>query len=258
MLMRPACRIVSVLVGVAAALLGVAACSGSSGETVARVTGVGAISKGTLDHWMPIEAVLLYEEEPRKPVPKGVIPDPPTYAACVAFLQSTRQKIVETGPKPTGAQLKTKCAKKQHDLEITTLNTLIEWEWTLGNGAILGMKITDADLQRRLEAIKKVSFPKEKEFDTYLARTNQTTADMLFRSKVQLVETRLQELLSEAQKRLPKSLTPQQQQNALIALTKSLPTPTTKQWVARTSCSPGHVTSDCKQYAGSLPPGAPN
>jgi len=249
-------RCISALGAIVIAAAGLAACGGgNSGEIVAQVAGVGSISKGTLEHWMPVEASLLYEEVPRKKVPAGVMPDPPTYTACIAYLRSTKQKILETGPKPTAAQLKDKCAQKYQELKVLTLNTLIGWDWTIGMGATAGMKVTDTEVRQRLEAVKKNNLPGVS-FTKYLKYTDQTVSDMLFRSRVQLFEVKFQQQAITMAKFLPKGLTAQQQQKAFAKLAAGLPT--TKQWVARTSCRTGYVTSSCRQYKGSLPPGIPN
>ena len=255
--MRKATRSLAVLATLAVAIVGMDSCGGSAGEVVvARLSGVGAITKAMLDHWIQIEAVLLYQESPSKPVPRGVMPDPPAYPACIAFLGTTRQKIAESGPKPTAKELKRKCAQKYQYLKELALNTLINWHWTLGNGAAVGMKVSDAEVDKRIAAIKAVSFPKPKEFDKYLRLTKETADDMRFRAKVQLVEVKFQEKLSGFRKSLPKSVTAQQQQAAFAKLAQSWPTP--KQWALKTSCRKGYVTSDCRQYHGPLPTGTPN
>lgn len=249
-------RFISTLGALAVVFAGVGACGGgSSGEIVAHVQGVGSITRGTLEHWIPIEARLVYQEIPTKPVPKGVVPDPPTYAACIAYLKTTRQKIVETGPKPTAAQLRTRCAHKYQETKVLTLNTLINWDWTLGMGAAAGMKVTDAEVRQRLAAVKKnnlagISFAK------YLKYSGQTPSDMLLRSRVQLFEVKFHERLVAMVKRLPSGLSAEQRQRALAKLAATMPT--NRQWVAKTSCSAGYVTSSCKQYKGSQPPGTPN
>jgi len=249
-------RFISTLGALAVIVVGVGACGGGgSGQTVAQVQGVGAISKGTLEHWIPIEARLVYQEVPTRPVPRGVVPDPPVYAACVSYLQTTRQKIVETGPKPTAAQLRTRCAQKYHEITVLALNTLINWDWTLGMGAAAGMKVTDAEVRQRLEAVKRNNLTGVP-FAKYLRYSGQTEADMLFRSKVQLFEVKFQERLDAMVKRLPHGLSAKQRQRALAQFAAKLPT--NRQWVARTTCSAGYVTSSCKQYRGSQPPGIPN
>jgi hypothetical protein len=252
-------RCISVLgaiaIAIAIALVSVAACGGSgSDEIVARVAGVGSISKGTVEHWIPIQARLTHSVVPTKPVPKGVVPDPPAYPACIAYLKTT-QKITETGPKPTIAQLRSRCAQQYQTLKLNVLNLLISWDWEIGSGAATGMKVTDSDVRRRLETIRKNDLV-DVSFKKYLKWTGQTEADMLLRSRVQLFEVKFRDRAIAMLSHLPPGLTAQQRQQAIAKLSAGQPTPS--QWVARTSCRPGYVTSSCRQYKSSLPPGRPN
>jgi hypothetical protein len=238
------------------------ACGGGSDSTVARVAGVGSISNAMLDHWMTIEARLLYQEVPTRPVPKGVVPDPPAYTACIAYLRSavrniksTTQKIGEDNSRLTVAQLRDKCAHQQQELKVLTLNTLIGWDWTIGQGLEIGVKVSDAEAGQRIEALKKEDLTGV-DFQKYLKYSGQTRSDMLLRAKTQLVEVKLGRVLESLAKQLPKGLSPQQRQASLAKLLPRLSSP--RQWVTKTSCKTGYVTSSCKQYRGSMPPGIPN
>jgi foldase protein PrsA len=241
-------RRISALGAIAAVVVGLAACgSGSSGEIVARVQGVGSISKATLDHWIPVEAVVLYQEYPTKPVPSGVIPDPPNYTACIAYSEATRQKLRENGPAPTAAQLRSKCEQKLQELKELTLNTIIGWDWLIRAGTALGMHASDAEVKQRFTEENQRYFPKRSEFTRYLKLTGQTVADILFRDRVQVFEAKIIQKQAAMKK---------QSQSALAKLIKYLPPG--KQWAAITSCRKGYVVSACKQYTGSQPPGIPN
>lgn len=249
-------RCISALGAIAFAVVGLTACGGgSSGEIVAQVAGVGSISKASLEHWMPVEAVLLYQESPTGPVPKGVIPDPPDYTDCIAYLKSIPLKLGETA-KPTVAQLKSRCGQRVNELRVLTLNTLVGWYWEIGAGMVLGMKASDAEIKQRLKEVNGRLFPTKTGFARYLKLTGQTVPDMLFRSKVQMFEVKIGQKRTAAEKLLPKGLTAKQRLSALVKLTESLPPG--KQWVAKTSCRQGYVVSACKEYRGSLSPGLPN
>src|ERR1035437_9769921 len=98
-----------------AAAIAIAAMTGcgtsASDEDVAQVassSGVTSISKSSLKHWMFVEAVLLHNEQPTTAVPKGLLPDPPEYTTCIAYLRATPLKLNENGPTPTTAQLKSR------------------------------------------------------------------------------------------------------------------------------------------------------
>lgn len=241
-----------VLVGLA----GCGASNDSSNEIVARVAGVGSVSRAMLDHWTGVEAVVLYQETPIGPIPKGVLPDPPSYEACIAFLKKTGQKLVNAGPAPTTAQLKSKCIEKLQKLRVLTLNTLLDWDWTIGEGQLLGEKVTSSEIKRRYEEVMGRLFPAKGELATYMERTGQTVADLLFRAKVQLFEVKGAARLTELEKLVPKNLSAKQAEAALLALAKHVRT--SKQWAALTSCQPGYVTSACAGYKGSEVPGYPN
>jgi hypothetical protein len=233
--------------------VGLAGCGGTSGEVVAHVAGVGTITKGTLDHWIPVEAVIIYEENPAKPLPKGLIPDPPGYSACIAYLATVRQKLVETGSKPTLAKLRSRCVQRYHELKVLTLNTLIGWDWLIGAGTKLGLTASDAEARHRLTEVNQRSFPRAGEFTRYLKLTRQTVADMLFRSKVQLLEVKLKERLAT----LERPATTQAQRQLIVGAFSNY-MPPGKQWAAMTSCRSGYVVSACKEYAGTESPGLPN
>jgi foldase protein PrsA len=241
------------VLGAIVATAGLAACGGAgSGKIVAQVAGVGSITETTLDHWTTVEAVLLYDQAPTGPVPKGVVPDPPSYTACIAYLRSTGQTLVENGAKPTAAQFKSRCAQQLRSIRLHVLNTLIGWYWTLGKGAELGMRVSEADVRRRFTEVNDRLFPHNAQFKSYMAQTGQTVADLMLRARVQLFEVKGKERLTAIEKSLPAKLTAQQRLTALRNLVES--GQSVKRWVAKTSCREGFVTPDCKQYKGSLPP----
>jgi foldase protein PrsA len=254
--MRTTCRYTRMLAATVLTVCGLAACGGGSSDgVVAQVDGVGSITEATLNHWVSIFAVDFYELTPTTPIPKGVLPDPPDYTACIAFLRSNGQKPVASGPKPTTAQLRDKCEQQLHKLKVAALNALIGYDWTLGEGAALGMKITPAEIRTRFTEVSNRLFPRKGEFRAYLEYTGQTLADMMLRTKVQLVEVKETALLTAAQKSSA-SLSAKQREATLRKLVASFPP--NKQWAAKTSCRPGFVTSACRQYRGSEAPGFPN
>ena len=62
----------------------IAACgdSGPAANVVAQVDRY-TITRPELEHWTDVEAVLAYETEPKRVVPAGVVPDPPSYDKCI-------------------------------------------------------------------------------------------------------------------------------------------------------------------------------
>lgn len=247
-------RCISALGAVVIATGALTACGGGSDTTVAQVAGVGSISKAMLEHWMPIEARLLYSEVPTRPTPSGVVPDPPTYTACVAYLRVTPQKAGERLGKATTAQLRDRCAGKERELKELTLNTLIGWDWTIGRGLRVGVRVTDAEATRRVQVLKTSDFAGT-DFAKYLKYSGQTAGDILLRAKVQVVEGKLNQQLTTMQHSQTR-LSASQERAALAPLAARLLSD--RQWAERTNCPSGYVTSGCKQYKGSQAPGVPN
>jgi hypothetical protein len=224
---------------------------GKKGEVVARVAGVGSITKADLDHWTQVEFVLLHEYVPAHPAPAGVVPDPPSYGHCASYLR----RSAPGNSKQSTSALKTACKHKEQELRASTLNKLISWDWTIGRAHALGLRASDAQVRQQLARVIKTKSLYGPNFDRYLKLSGQTMADILFRSRVQLFEVEMAAKAERAMAALPKTLNEKQRQLAFLNLAHRYLA--TKSWVAKTSCRKGYVVSACKQYTGSeRPPGS--
>jgi foldase protein PrsA len=223
--------------------IGIAACGdpGAAGDmTVARV-GSHAITKATLEHWTDVEAVLAYETEPKHPVPSGVVPDPPAYSRCVAYLEKTTSP--EPGQAvPTRSQLKRRCQERRRSLQRHVLDILLLHYWLLDEGAEQGVKVTSAEVKKTLDR----TFPNEAAYRRYLALTGETPADERLIIEKDRLDTRLLQTAEAKRAPQPKSL--REHEQAMIEAATAF----TKKWKARTSCSAGYVVTECKQYKGPL------
>ena len=109
-----------------------AACGGIPGDAVVQVNGQ-AISKATFSHWLGVAASASAAALPGQKAPKPVVPDPPSYAKCVAHLKEIEPKPAK-GQKPrTETQLKTQCAQQYKALQQQVLGFLISADWVLGH-----------------------------------------------------------------------------------------------------------------------------
>jgi len=218
------------------AVVGLTACgSGMPGDVVVQI-GDSSISKPTLAHWTSIEGALVYENNPRQPVPKGVVPDPPGYAACIAYLEATAPKPIGSRSTLTAAQLKSRCRQKYKALQQHVLDILISSVWQDDAGAEQGITVTDKEAEQELERFKRREYPRKGEFQRFLAFSGLSVADELSRIKRNMLATRLQRSIAK------KELTVRQQRALAEAFTKK--------WTARTSCRAGYVVPGCKQYKG--------
>lgn len=211
-------------------------CGATSGVVVQ--VGPRAISRAMLDHWLPIQATLLYKLKPSKPVPKGVVPDPPNYTNCIAFLAASTPKFLEGPTKATNAQLKARCRKQYQTVLQTVLDFLIEDYWVIGEGAERGLKVTEREARQWLATVERVEYPAPGEFHLYLRYSGETIADMLFRARVKLLEQKLAQAQMAGKGK-------QQGERALIRFGEEH----AKKWLAKTTCRGAYVAPDCRQYA---------
>jgi hypothetical protein len=198
--------------------------------------GAHSITKGALDRWAAIEAALSYEVNPTQPLPKGVAPDPPSYANCIAYLKTTPTTLIASTQKPTTTQLKARCKQKQEALRHHMLDILITNYWLEGEGAARGIAVSDAEVTQALDR----QFPTQAAFRSFLKITGEKASDERALLRASLLATKLQQAVAA------RGLTAAQQQQALAKFTSEF----TQKWSARTSCQPGYVVQECKQYNG--------
>jgi parvulin-like peptidyl-prolyl isomerase len=185
-------RSISALGAVLFAVIGLAACGGIPGNAVVQVNG-SSITKDTFAHWMSVAATSSAGGTGAKPV----IPEPPSYTACIAHLAATSPKPAKGQSAPSTAQLKSQCATQYKSLQAETLGFLISSEWVLGEAASLGVKISDAEVKKQFEKIKTSQFPKAAEFEKFLSSSGQTVSDLLLRVKLNLISQKIQQKVAK-------------------------------------------------------------
>jgi foldase protein PrsA len=185
-------RYISALGAVFFALAGLSACGsgGIPGNAVVQVGG-NSITKTTFDHWISVAAAS--SATTTGTVAKPVVPEPPAYTACIAHLEATAAKPAKGQAKPTAAQLKSQCEQQYKSLQQEVLGFLISSEWVLGEGASLGVKVSDKEVKKQFATIKSQQFPKPAEFEKFLATSGQTVSDLLLRVKLNLLSSKIQQ-----------------------------------------------------------------
>jgi hypothetical protein len=233
-------RRISALGVIVVVLMGLTACGGS--DAVVRVGG-NVISKAMVDHWTRIEAILAYEVIPKRPIPKGVVPDPPNYTACVSFLKTFEGGATVQGQKKlTVAQLKGVCREQEEEFRRKMVSFLISYYWNRGELAEHGVDVTDAEVKHQREKFVSHEFPNQVEYHNYLAYTGMSVSDLSLIMRITLLGDKLQELAVGTGKKLGA----QQVRQAYLNLSAVLQ----KKWVPKTNCQPGFVVEYCRQYKG--------
>lgn len=172
------------------------ACGGVPGDAVVSVNG-NAITTSTFNHWMAVAASSSSPAAAGSTAAKPVVPDPPTYSACVAHLEVTAPKPAKGQTKPTPATLKTQCEQQYTALKQQVLGFLISSNWVLGEASDQGVKVSDTEVKKQFNQIKTQQFPKEADFQKFLANSGQTISDLLLRVKLDMLSQKIQQKVTK-------------------------------------------------------------
>ncbi len=191
-------RSIAALGAVFFASLGLAACGsgGIPGDAVVQV-GSTPITKTTFEHWLDVAASSTAQTAAGTTAPKPVVPDPPTYTACIAHLQAVAPKPAKGQSAPTAAQLKTQCEQEYTALKQQVLGFLISANWVLGEASDQGLSVSNKEVEKKFTELKRQQFPKEATFQKFLSTTGQTVSDLLLRVKLNLLSQKIQQKISK-------------------------------------------------------------
>jgi foldase protein PrsA len=158
--------------------VGVAACgSDVPGNSVADVAGT-PITTQAFNHWMYVAAKSQAAQSPGSPV---IVPsDPPNFTKCIAQVQKQVPSLAKTSAK----QLKADCKQLFTSLSSQVMDFLIKGYWYQAEAAKLGIKVSNADVQKAFNTAKTQQFQTPAQFQTFLSQTGQTQADILFRFRI--------------------------------------------------------------------------
>jgi hypothetical protein len=224
------------LAGVGAIATGVSACgsastAGTSGGVIVRV-GRESVSKAMLDHWVPVESIISREPHPSAPLPRGFVPDPPTFSACAAYLQANG------AAKTPVEQMKAQCRKDYEHVRRHMLVILITAAWLSEEAAAQHITVTNSETEHAYAEYKQSEFPNTAAYQQFVKYTGETPTDGLLIARSNIIAEKLREKLKATLS-----------QPAVIRATQEFP----KRWAAKTSCSPEYTIPDCKQYKGPEP-----
>jgi phosphatidylethanolamine-binding protein (PEBP) family uncharacterized protein len=119
------------------------------------------------------------------------------------------------------------------------LGFLITSQWVVSEAAARGVSVSEAEVKQRFAQLVHESFPKAGSLQKYLAKSGETEADLLARIKVELLASKIAAKVSAGKSAAQRSASLTAFENAFHA-----------HWKNYTSCDPGYVMEDCKQYKG--------
>jgi foldase protein PrsA len=183
-------RTASLAVLIAAAAV-VSGCGGDSvpSDSVATV-GDKEITKSEFNHWLTAAAKQQAQTTGVKPE-EVVVPDPPSYDKCEAA--KAQQKVPKGVPKPAAGDLEEQCKQEYEGLRDQTMQFLISSEWLLQETEKRDITASDKEVKDSFEQQKQQSFPKQKDYEKFLATSGQTEEDLLYRVRLSVLTNKLQQ-----------------------------------------------------------------
>ncbi len=183
--MQKAVRFIPALGAFFVLALALAACgSGVPGNAVVDVAG-NPISTQAFKHWMFVAAKGSAAQSPGQPV---IVPtDPPNFSDCIAQVR----KQIPSLAKRSDKELKSDCNQLFTSLSGQVLDFLIRAYWYQASAHKLGIKVTDAQVQKAFQSAKKAQFPTDTAFQQFLSQSGQTMQDILFRVRVNQIYEKL-------------------------------------------------------------------
>jgi hypothetical protein len=210
---------------------GMLSCGGGT-DTVIRVSH-SSISKADINHWMKVLVAGDYRGELGKPAPAGLVSDPPDYRACIKAGNSLVRTRNTQGTATLCRQLH-EAAKKQ------AVAFLTDALWHIEDAKEHGEAVTAREIARRFRLLQERERPGPGAMEHYLAEVHRTIADEYYLLKRNiLTEKALVRLQREGLHLSGNKLAIARVTNEWLA-----------KWTARTSCQPGYVTQQCKQFKG--------
>ena len=185
------------LLPLAALVVGVAVFAGCGNDVpagaVAKV-GDATITQDEFDKWLNTAA------KGNAQGGAAAVPDPPDYTKCVAAKSKT--PVPKGQKQPSEDALKKQCKTEYDALKREVMQFLIQAEWVQQEAADQDIKVTDAQIKKSFEDQKKQAFPNPKQYKQFLATSGMTEEDILFRVKLDQLQQKLTQKVTEDAKKV--------------------------------------------------------
>jgi len=182
---------------IAALTLGVAVLAGCGNDVpagaVAKV-GDSTITQDEFDKWLNTAA------KGNAQGGTAVVPDPPDFKKCIAAKAKT--PVPKGQKQPSNDDLKKQCKTDYDNLKREVMQFLIQAEWVQQEAADQDIKVTDAQIKKSFEDQKKQAFPNDKQYKEFLASSGMTEDDILFRVKLDQLQQKLTQKVTEDAKKV--------------------------------------------------------
>jgi foldase protein PrsA len=159
----------------------VGACGGGVPSDAVATVGSASVLQKQVAHWLTVANDASFVGTDTAPTP---IPVPPAYTACIAAHGAS------TSSTPAlVAAAKTACDTSYHTLLKTVIEFLVQAIWIQGEAVDRGVHVTNAAVVKNFDSERKAQFPTTAKFNTFLAESGETVADLQWRIRLNLLQT---------------------------------------------------------------------
>jgi hypothetical protein len=197
---------------------------------VAQVVGATPITGASYDHWLAVGEATVEMPKRTGPLPKPVHYEPPFFTACIVHLRPTAAGA-------STSELRSKCRKTYEGIQERILNFLITGYWLRREASEHRVTVSPAEVRKRFEEVRHAHYTTAS-FRRLREASRQTVADLEFAVETQMLSAKLLEVFTKAHPH------ERSEQATIAAFNKSI----RRTWMPQTSCEPGYVVADCKQY----------
>ena len=131
---------------------------------------------------------------------KAVVPDPPEFTKCVAAKK--KAPAPQGQDKSSDAELKKQCQTEYDTLKREVMQFLIQASWVQQEAEQQDINVSDKQIQKSFEDQKKQAFPTDKAYKEFLASSGMTEDDILFRVKLDQLQQKLTQKVTEDAKKV--------------------------------------------------------
>lgn len=233
------------LLAASLALLALSGCGG--GGSVVHVQGTSiSIGKPMLNHWIQAVAGGDFRSTIGTKGPKGLVSEPADYPRCEAAVRSLVPKTFTGKAKLSDAQISLRCHELYRSFKAQALSLLISTQWTVAEAAEKGLRVSDAEVKREFAKFRQRPYPTEAELRRYLNERHWTLSDVLYQLKRNMLVRRI----------LPRFKAKVDKVGTDLKTYAKFVLERYRRLIARTSCQPGYVVPNCREYDESRPANA--
>jgi foldase protein PrsA len=187
---------------VAALAFGVSACGGGlPGNSVATVNDQ-TIERSTFDHWMRIITISQAGQANPNAAKTAAVPDAPDFEKCIATKKKTAAKPAKGQPEPTEATFKSQCKQQYDQFKSEVLGFLIRSTWLDQEAQKQKVKVTDKEVQKQIDDIKKQQFTQKGSYEKFLQTAGLTNEDVLFQQRVRELQNKITQKVTKGKDKI--------------------------------------------------------